>query len=260
MNRSRDDYIKLYRCIEDSQAFQNPELFKVWVWCLVRANYKDRWLSVKTGRGTTEVFLKRGQFIFGRNEAAKKLKMRPTTLRDRMKKLANMQNLAIQPATHYSIVTVCKYDDYQSRDDSNQQPTRLPTANQPPQTRRYKKVKKDIYGHFDRFWECYPRKVAKIKVKQIWGKLNPSVELIDQIIAAVETQKESAQWQKDGGQYIPNPTTWLNQQRWEDQVSQSGKSSAPILYSEEWWALQEPRLQETFDKPHKIGKYAEVAQ
>ena len=28
----------------------------------------------------------------------------------------------------------------------------------------------------------------------------------------------TAQWTKEGGQYIPNPTTWLNQGRWDDKT------------------------------------------
>ena len=35
------------------------------------------------------------------------------------------------------------------------------------------------------------------------------------IISAVEVQKKSLQWQKDNGQYIPNPTTYIHQERWK---------------------------------------------
>ena len=36
------------------------------------------------------------------------------------------------------------------------------------------------------------------------------------MLDAVSAQSESDQWRKDGGQFIPNPATWLNQSRWED--------------------------------------------
>jgi len=39
-----------------------------------------------------------------------------------------------------------------------------------------------------------------------------------QILNAIEQQKQSEQWSKDGGQFIPLPATWLNNQRWEDDV------------------------------------------
>ena len=34
----------------------------------------------------------------------------------------------------------------------------------------------------------------------------------------LEIFKKSYNWNKDNGQYIPNPTTWLNQKRWEDEI------------------------------------------
>lgn len=67
---------------------------------------------------------------------------------------------------------------------------------------------------FDRFWAAYPRKVGKADAKRSFSKLR-GVKT-ETLIAAIERQKQSLQWQKDNGQYIPNPATWLNQGRWED--------------------------------------------
>jgi len=36
-------------------------------------------------------------------------------------------------------------------------------------------------------------------------------------MAGLERSKVSEQWQRDGGQFIPHPATWLNGRRWEDQ-------------------------------------------
>ena len=71
---------------------------------------------------------------------------------------------------------------------------------------------------FDEFWAAYPRKVGKQAAWKAWSKLKPSAELTKAILAAVEYQRNCPQWQKDGGQYIPNPATWLNQGRWEDKL------------------------------------------
>ena len=70
---------------------------------------------------------------------------------------------------------------------------------------------------FDRFWKAYPKKVGKQAAYKTWSKINPSGDLTEEIIRAVEKQKTWRQWQRDNGQYIPNPTTWLNQGRWEDE-------------------------------------------
>ena len=94
MNK-RDTWIKLYRCSLNSQVFQNAELWKVWCYCLMRANHEDCWVAVLTGRGETEVELKRGQFIYGRKQAAKDLRMKQSSVRNRMKKLENMPKRTI---------------------------------------------------------------------------------------------------------------------------------------------------------------------
>lgn len=68
---------------------------------------------------------------------------------------------------------------------------------------------------FDRFWAAYPRKVGKQDAARAFARVKAPVE---QLIAAVEAQMQSQQWQREGGRYIPNPATWLNQGRWEDSL------------------------------------------
>jgi hypothetical protein len=59
--------------------------------------------------------------------------------------------------------------------------------------------------------------VGKKAALKVWlrSKDRPSIPVI---LAAVENQKRSEQWVKDGGQFIPHPATWLNQGRWDDVV------------------------------------------
>ena len=78
----------------------------------------------------------------------------------------------------------------------------------------------DIYiDRFERFWRGYPKKVGKGDARKIWTRLRPSEELTLRMINAVEIAKKSVEWTKDGGKYIPNPSTWLNQERWEDELT-----------------------------------------
>jgi hypothetical protein len=66
---------------------------------------------------------------------------------------------------------------------------------------------------FDRFWDSYPKKVGKKPCKAIWKRVQPSA---DEIIADVkERVSRDSQW-KAG--YIPNPQTYLNQERWDDAI------------------------------------------
>ena len=77
-----------------------------------------------------------------------------------------------------------------------------------------------LSDRFDEFWAAYPNKVKKIKAREAWMKIKPSAALHQKILAAVEAAKNSRQWKKDNGDFIPHPTSWLNQGRWEDEPEQ----------------------------------------
>lgn len=68
---------------------------------------------------------------------------------------------------------------------------------------------------FDLFWKAYPKKVGKAAAERAFDKVKVSRQVL---LDAVERQKHSAQWERDNGQFIPNPATWLNQGRWDDEV------------------------------------------
>lgn len=69
---------------------------------------------------------------------------------------------------------------------------------------------------FESFWKAYPRKVAKPAALKAWLQHKPDLQ---QVIYALKNQSQSPQWQKDGGQFIPHPATWLNQERWNDEAT-----------------------------------------
>jgi len=66
---------------------------------------------------------------------------------------------------------------------------------------------------FEEFWKVYPSKTGKGAAYKSWKKERPSLAVV---LKALEWQKVSEQWTKDKGQYIPMPTTYLNQRRFED--------------------------------------------
>lgn len=71
---------------------------------------------------------------------------------------------------------------------------------------------------FEQFWAAYPKKIGKSLCLRKWKAIKPSAELVETMLTAIETQKQSDSWKKEQGQFIPNPHTWLNQGRWEDEV------------------------------------------
>lgn len=80
---------------------------------------------------------------------------------------------------------------------------------------------------FERFWLAYPasRHVHKDRAARAWKKLNPDMALCQRMSAALEAQKRSPQWTKDGGEYIPHPSTWLNGRYWEAESPAPPKAS-----------------------------------
>jgi uncharacterized protein YdaU (DUF1376 family) len=94
---------------------------------------------------------------------------------------------------------------------------RNPNQNKNKETPICSPVGERVDAAFDAFWKAYPRKVGKQAALKAWRKLRPGPELAERILEAVAAQKRGEAWRRDGGQFIPHPTTWLNQGRWDDE-------------------------------------------
>lgn len=70
---------------------------------------------------------------------------------------------------------------------------------------------------FERFWMAYPRKVGKDAARKAFVKRKPDEALLTTMFYAIKIQSHSEDWRKDGGQFIPHPSTWLNEGRWQDE-------------------------------------------
>ena len=80
-----------------------------------------------------------------------------------------------------------------------------------------KEEKRQNGAWFISFWKEYPRKVSKQKAEQSFNKVCTSEKVFQEIMRGLRCHKGSEQWLKDGGQYVPYPSTFLNQRRWEDE-------------------------------------------
>jgi hypothetical protein len=96
-------------------------------------------------------------------------------------------------------------------------------VNQKPTPSSSSSNTKNIYtDEFLKFYAAYPNKKAKLEAFKAWNKSNGSRPPIDDLVAAVERQKQSPEWKKDNGQFIPHPATWINKGRWDDEVIAGG--------------------------------------
>lgn len=131
----------------DSRIWANPDLLKLWLWCLAKATYLDeKWVSIKSGKGFIDIEIKRGQFLYGRHSAASELDINPSTMRERISKLQKLGFIDIKSDKQYSIITICNYDYYQKRDNEKGQPqgqqTHQPTLTPDDTKKKEEKVKK----------------------------------------------------------------------------------------------------------------------
>ncbi len=114
-------YIALHRKTIKSTVFQDDGLFKLWCYCLMKATHKEREFL----HGGILVSLKCGQFITGRKVLTDELNSTEQKVRSRLALLEKMGNLTIKSTNKYSIITVVKWEDYQTQRNeiTNKQPT-----------------------------------------------------------------------------------------------------------------------------------------
>lgn len=90
----------------------------------------------------------------------------------------------------------------------------VPAGKTPPK-------KRPCSVEFERFWKAYPKKRGKDAAFRAWEKRRKAHDLppVDELLAVLDVAVQSHDWQKDNGQFIPYPATWLNQGRWADDFS-----------------------------------------
>lgn len=210
-------------------------------------------------KGVGEVEIMRGQHLFGTLEIANFLGATRQQIRTRLELMKKVGFLTIETTNKYSIATICNYDKYQIKPPTdqpadqpmlNQQlttPNKLNTLNTinntpptPPRGAVGSEKKSSPYTQeFNEFWDAYPKKVGKGAAWKAWEGKKKIRPALPEILVAVKKQSNSSQWQKDGGQYIPNPATWLNQARWDDEIDSSGRlKTAPRR------EIQQPSLED----------------
>ncbi len=89
----------------------------------------------------------------------------------------------------------------------------------PPEEEGEQREQATTLSPFERFWEVYPKKKSKGQAEKTWSKLKVDEQLLTVMLAAIERAKKSADWKKDGGQFIPHPSTWLNAKGWLDEYT-----------------------------------------
>lgn len=78
-------------------------------------------------------------------------------------------------------------------------------------------VQPDPLPDFADFWLLYPRRVAKKDAAKVWARLTAE----QQVAALVACVAWRVTWSRKDVEYLPYPASWLNGERWEDELPAS---------------------------------------
>ncbi len=133
--------------------------------------------------------------------------------------LSNNRQSNIRLNRDKTVTTVQKSTEEKRREELEDPPT--PQSQKQPTAQ----AEDGPRNSFDAFWAKYPRHVGKVAALKAWQRIEPSTELCQRISEAIARQKESDQWARDDGKFIPHASTWLNGRRWEDDVIAASSNS-----------------------------------
>lgn len=109
-----------------------------------------------------------------------------------------------------------------------------------------KRADKDIPAGFTEFYNHYPKKVSKATAVKAWKKLNPDQALLNTILNDIRRRLEGV-WKGKELQYIPNPSTYINQRRWEDEIATGNVEEEPVSVAfKDLPREEQQRLEEKF--------------
>lgn len=213
----RQGFISVHRSILDWEWYDDINTYRVFLHLLLTVNFED-----KQWRGMT---VYRGERIFSFAMIAQELAQSFQQVRTAVAHLESTGEVTRRKTPQGTVITVNNFDLYQTpttHQQANQQPANKPGNNPPTKRQQYtsnKENKEDIYAHFERFWDAYPKKRSKKKAQEIFARLKPNEKLLEKMLSSIEAAKRSGEW--DNLQFVPYPTTWLNGERWEDEPGQT---------------------------------------
>ena len=219
-------WIKLHRKVKDSKAFANPEILKLWLLCLCKANHCHTWVHLDGVSDPIEVYP--GEFITGRYTlhrdyypTASDKNKDPLTVWRWLKKLEQWGNLNIKTNNKYSVIGIVNWGLYQNIEKSeqgNEQQVNNGRTSGEHQVNTDNNEENDKNDEkaiaFSDFWDAYDKKKDKKKCESKWKKLPLSEkETIMEFIPIYKSYEPNPQYRK-------NPLTFLNSEIWKDDWSE----------------------------------------
>ena len=225
---SEQGWISLHRKLRDNAIYSKSNYLHIWIEILLKVNHKEKKIIWNNETFTIE----EGGGIFSQKKISEELGIPIGTVHNCLKWLKAESMIEIKTTTKFTYIKVLNWNEYQEVESKVE--NRMKTKRKQNETNNNdnndnndnKKEKRESKQEkaFNIFWEEYPRKIGKSKSKELFKKiilsrkeLKERNELFKEIIYAIRKQKKSKAWEDI--KFIPHPTTWLNQGRWEDSLS-----------------------------------------
>lgn len=84
----------------------------------------------------------------------------------------------------------------------------------------------DVEESFDQFWDAYPNKKKKKDAHRVWLKIAKNHIIANDIIKHVQRMATTEDWSKEKGKFVPHPTTYLNGERWNEDIPDMGATTS----------------------------------
>ena len=123
-------WIKLHRRLLDSDVFKSdkPEDLKLWIYFLLKASHKNYSFSFKV-QGTQEcIIIGPGSFVAGRQKIAEETGVSESKIRRFLEAKKATRKLTIKTTKQYSVITICKFKEYQLEEGEDNQESNQETG------------------------------------------------------------------------------------------------------------------------------------
>lgn len=183
-----------------------------------------KWKPQEKRVGTAVVHLDRGQLAHSTRFMCDVWKWSHSKARRFLERLENRHMIERKTDTGVSVVTICKYSEYQiSTERTGTAPAQQPAQHRHSTGTNYNKGNKDNKGKeedtnvsmpFDTFWKIWPKKVAKENARKAWAKLSKPDQ---QSAYDAVLNGWFDRWQAINPRLNPiHPATFINSKRWQD--------------------------------------------
>jgi hypothetical protein len=223
-------FLMLSREIQSHWIFDDPEKLKAWLVILMEVNFEAKKTQLKghifeCGIGQSLYSLDTWASKFGKNWDKFKVKR----FFDLLKK---DEMILTENVTVTLRLTVCNYLKYNKPCNGTATVAQRHRNGSATVAQLTKEMNKGIREEedlkplptqdyqqrlFAEFYLSYPKKKARVNAEKAWKKISPNESLFLDILTGLERAKNSFDWTKEKGKYIPYPASWLNAGGWEDE-------------------------------------------